>query len=196
MRAARILLQTTFLFGCLYLGAGCSINIHGEFGWSTQNNHGINRAEREFLQESTFRMGRRNLYFSSRNTIWWIYQINGGFYFADGFLAALYENNNTPQPVLVKLQKSSLIEDNGGDFIRSHYDGLRPGYYILRVAYDSKPVDEAAFVVFSSEKEDTLSLQTQENLQRESVFLTEEEPQENSDEIEYYSRNVFHRKYQ
>ncbi len=124
--------------------------IDGQFGWASRDNRGITEPERSLLVETEFRIEDKALYFYDYETIWWIYQITGGMYFDDGFLVALYENNNTPHPVLLDLRKPHLSSGDCCDYIRYYYEDLKVGRYLLRIAYDSQVIDEAGFFVLPS----------------------------------------------
>ncbi len=131
----------------LFSVAGCSTQIRGTFGWTAVDDRGIEDFERGLLLETEFRIKRENLYFFDYQTIWWVYQIRGGRYSGDGFLAALYENNNTPDPVEVDLRRVPILRDGSYDYIRQYYEDLSPGRYLLKIAYESEVVDQVEFFI-------------------------------------------------
>ena len=99
------------------------------------------------LQQTEFRLGRDHLYFFDYETIWWVYQINGGSYDPGKFLAALYEDNNTPEPVERDLRRVIVRDGENGGLIRQFYEPLEPGRYLLKIAHDSVVVDQVGFHV-------------------------------------------------
>ena len=137
------------LVAVLTLGASvsCTREIHGTFAWAGNDDRGIQEPERSLLLATEFRIGREDLYFFDYESIWWIYQIQGGSYDADGFLAALYENNLTPDPVEVDLRRVPIQHDGCCDYIRQYYEDLAPGRYSLKIAYNSQVVDQVEFYV-------------------------------------------------
>lgn len=160
----------------------CSGGIKGDFGWSRTDDRDIREPEISLLQETEFRFERENLYFFDHETIWWAYQIREGGYDREGFLAALYENNNTPDPVLFDLRRVSLVQSGCCDYIRQSYERLEPGRYLLKIAYDSVPFDQVNFTVVPPEGPSGLSVDddlAEDNLEFDSA------PE---DEIEFYSR--------
>lgn len=190
-----------FLFPSLIWGlTGCKLGIHGEFGWASLDNRGIQKPERKLRLARKFHLKRKYLHFYDYETIWWIYRITGGFYWDHEFLAALYEDNYTPQPILVDLREARLLEEGCCDYIRYYYDGLKVGAYLLRIVYDSKVIDEVKFSVYPTEEE--LEINPERTAERESrLYLREgaegrgEEspPKEQMDEIQRYSRSFFSR---
>jgi len=119
----------------------------GEFGWARTDDRNLNEYEQTFLAPDKYRMGRENLYFFDYETIWWFYEIQSGSYSRDGFVGALYENNNTPEPVEINIRNLPVVRGDGRDYIRQFYDPLPPGRYLLRIAHKSIIVDEVNFIV-------------------------------------------------
>ncbi len=149
--AARLI----FVCACCCL-AGCNLvlsylpidfPITGEFGWASTDDRGIVEPELSLLQETEFRLARENLYFFDYETIWWVYEIRGGPYDAASFLAALYEDNNTPEPVERDLRRVLVREGSGGEYIRQYYEPLEPGQYLLKIAHESVVIDQVRFNV-------------------------------------------------
>lgn len=126
---------------------GCDRPIEGEFGWASTDDRGIVDPELSLLQQTEFRLGRENLYFFNYETIWWVYQINGGSYDSGEFLAALYEDNITPEPVERDLRRVLVREGDGVGLIRQFYEPLEPGRYLLKIAHNSVVVDQVRFHV-------------------------------------------------
>ena len=137
-----------FIFSFFLFSINCSTQIKGEFAWTVQNRIGIGEPERSIFLENKFKTQRANLYFYTHETIWWIYRIKSGFYFSDEFLVALYENNQTPQPILSDLREGVIEESGDFHFIRYFYENLKEGKYLLRIAYDTETIDEVEFYVF------------------------------------------------
>ena len=174
-----------FLFLVLILSlTACKPSIRGEFGWAGWDNRGISKSERNLRIAQKFQLNRKDLRFYDYETIWWIYRITSGFYFDDKFLVALYEDNYTPQPILVDMREAALLEGDCCDYIRYYYEGLQTGSYILRIAYASEVIDEVKFFVFPV-RDDMQSL-TEERPMEEELLL-----EESTDEIQHYSRGNF-----
>lgn len=171
-----------FLIVAGMLAVSCGGDIQGDFGWSRTDDRGIREPELSLLRETEFRFSRENLYFFNYETIWWTYQIRGGRYEKEGFLAALYENNNTPDPVLYDLRRVSLVPSNCCDNIRQKYERLAPGRYLLKIAYDSVPFDEVHFTVVPPEGPG--HLMQVDDLAEDSLEFDNEPV----DDIEFYSR--------
>ena len=147
VRSSRRMAGAALLAVLLSSGTACSREIQGSFAWASNDDRGIEEPERSLLLATEFRIGREELYFFDYETIWWIYQIQSGSYDSDGFLAALYENNLTPDPVEVDLRRVRIQYDDGYGYIRQFYEGLAPGRYLLKIAYQSKVVDQVEFQV-------------------------------------------------
>ncbi|MCB1175368.1 MAG: hypothetical protein KDK39_17470 [Leptospiraceae bacterium] len=135
----------------LSLTACDSASLSGDFGWARVDDRGIEDPERSLLIATEFRLQRENLYFYDYETIWWTYQIKGSYYNKDEFLAALYENNNTPAPVLYDLRRLQLARNDCCDMIRQKYADLRTGRYLLKIAYKSAVFDQVEFRVVPPE---------------------------------------------
>lgn len=148
-QARRLLGVCAALF--VLMQPACSGNIHGSFAWAGNDDRGIEEPERSLLLTTEFRIGRDDLFFFDYETIWWIYQIRSGSYDESGFLAALYENNLTPDPVEVDLRRVPIQRDGCCDYIRQFYENLDPGRYLLKIAYDSQVVDQVEFTVIPPE---------------------------------------------
>lgn len=151
MRSFRIL-KSGSAFSCavpllmILLLAGCSLNVKGQFGWSSTDDRGMVEPEKGLLVESEYRLGREHLYFYDYETVWWIYKIEHGFYDRTKFIAALYEKNIAPEPVEIDLRPVNVEkEESGFTYIRQYYDPLRPGNYVLKIAHKSIIVDEVEF---------------------------------------------------
>lgn len=143
-RLAAVLL---FVLLVTFLG-GCSSRIKGEFGWSSVDDRGIEEPELGLLVENRYRIAREQIYFYDYESIWWIYLIDSGSYDRDEFLAALYLNNMTPDPVEVDLRHVTVQRTGFNDgFIRQKYDPLDPGNYVLKIAYKSDVIDQVEFTV-------------------------------------------------
>ena len=125
--------------------------ITGEFGWSATDDRGIQEPELGLLVETEFRYGREDLFFYDYETVWWIYQINSGSYKPDEFLAVLYENTGSPDPVEVDLRQVRVEKQAGRGFIRQKYEGLEPGRYILKIAHESRAIDQVEFEIVPPE---------------------------------------------
>lgn len=147
---ARISVALILLCAVLF-GSACTRNVHGTFAWASNDDRGIQEPERSLLLATEFRIGREDLYFFDYESIWWIYQIQGGSYDANGFLAALYENNLTPDPVEVDLRRVPIQRDGCCDYIRQYYEDLAPGRYLLKIAHNSQVVDQVEFYVVPPE---------------------------------------------
>ena len=151
MRSARRALALAALALALTGASACSGEVHGTFAWAGNDDRGIEEPERSLLLSTEFRIGRDDLYFFDYESIWWIYQIRGGSYDGSGFLAALYENNLTPDPVEVDLRRVPIQRDGCCDYIRQSYESLDPGRYLLKIAYNSQVVDQVEFTVIPPE---------------------------------------------
>ncbi len=156
MQSRRLSLLQSRLFACALLvalisGGACSREVRGTFAWASNDDRGIQEPERSLLLATEFRIGREDLYFFDYESIWWIYQIQGGSYQPDGFLAALYENNLTPDPVEVDLRRVPIQRDGCCDYIRQYYEDLAPGRYLLKIAHNSQVVDQVEFYVVPPE---------------------------------------------
>jgi len=127
--------------------SGCQRPVRGAFGWSAVDDRGLGLLEERLLTETEFKMGRERLYFFDYETIWWIYEVQGGRYDEDSFIAALYENNTTPMPIEVDLRRVPLIRDRDQVYIRQSYEQLPPGQYLLVIAHNETEVDRASFWV-------------------------------------------------
>lgn len=131
--------------------SACRLNqISGEFGWSGADDRDLKEPEKSLLVETEFRFGRQRLYFFDYQTIWWIYELEKTPPMVDrnSFLAALYELKNTPDPVEVDLRSVSLDRREGEKpRIRQYYEPLRPGKYLLKLAYKSQVFDQVEFDV-------------------------------------------------
>lgn len=160
----------------------CQTDITGNFGWAKTDDRGIREPERSLLVASEFRFARDNLYFYDFETIWWTYQIRSGYYEKDQFLAALYENNNTPAPVLLELRRVDLSLNDCCDTIRQKYENLKPGHYLLKIAYQSKNFDQVGFYVIPPEGPE--GLKKRDDLDEDYL----EYDHSDIDEIELYSR--------
>ena len=167
----------------------CLPEIRGEFGWTSWDSRNIPEAERKLHIARKFKLNQKEPHFRDYESIWWIYRITSGFYFNDKFLAALYEDNYSPQPILTDMREASLLEDASGDYIRYYYEALKAGVYLLRIAYDTEVIDEARFFV-SKAREEPLPLREEEEREEDEFYLKEESTEE-IDEIEYYSRGNF-----
>ena len=160
----------------------CQTDISGNFGWAKTDDRDIPEPERSLLVASEFRFSRENLYFYDYETIWWTYQIQSGFYKKDEFIAALYENNNTPAPVLIELRRVLLSHNDCCDTIRQKYEDLKAGRYLLKIAYESKSFDEVDFYVIPPEG--PIGLKKRDDLDEE--YLEYDKP--DIDDIDLYSR--------
>ncbi|MEQ9362918.1 MAG: hypothetical protein RIF32_01665, partial [Leptospirales bacterium] len=69
-----------------FFGGACSRDVHGTFAWASNDDRGIQEPEKSLLLATEFRIGREDLYFFDYESIWWIYQIQGGSYETNGFL--------------------------------------------------------------------------------------------------------------
>ncbi|MCB1320519.1 MAG: hypothetical protein KDK34_09720 [Leptospiraceae bacterium] len=143
-------LAVSLILACVAL-PGCEPEVHGSFAWSSTDDRDVMEPERSLLVETEFRIQRERLYFYDYETIWWVYQIQSGYYDENEFLAALYENNLTPDPVLVDLRRVELLEDGCCDYIRQFYEELPPGRYLLNIAHQSNVVDSVEFQVIPPE---------------------------------------------
>ena len=170
----------------------CIPEIRGEFGWASWDNRGTDKAERKLRIVRKFYLNRENLHFSDYETIYWIYRITSGFYFNDKFLATLYEDNYTPQPILIDMREASLFEGDPYDYIRYYYEGLKPGPYLLRIAYNSKIIDDVKFLVFPKKEEEPLPRREYRDEEEDELYMIRRLGDE-IDEIEYYSRGNFFR---
>ena len=110
----------------------CMSEVKGEFGWARTDDRDIDELEKMITHVSEYRLDVDHLHFYAHETIWWIYLIRSGSYEKDGFLAALYENNNTPQPVEVDLRQVYVEKSAGEEIIRQNYSPLHPGRYRSR----------------------------------------------------------------
>ncbi len=185
-----------FIISIIFLNilfCNCNFEIHGQFGWSNRDNRGIGKAEKNLFIENVFRIERENLYFLSHETIWWIYQITDGIYFSENFLAALYTNNSTPQPFLTDLREAELLESGCCKYIRHYYEGLKPGRYLLRIAYDSETIDKVHFAVLPSTQNDELPFSHSKSEEKTHQNLGLGGAEESVDEIKYYSHSIFHK---
>ena len=142
---------------CLPLITCDSLSIKGQIGWASRDNRQTSLVERSFFVETEFRIKTKELYFYDYETIWWMYKITSGIYFRDEFLVGLYENNNTPQPLLLDLRKPSMIKDGCCDYLRFYYEELKAGHYLLRIAYSSNVIDETGFMILPEHEEETES---------------------------------------
>ncbi len=141
-------LSGIMIFVSLISILSCSTKIKGEFGWSSTDDRGLNNPELSLLVEDEFHYSRSNIYFYNYETIWWVYMIEKGSYDDEGFLASLYENNLSPEPVEIELRHVRVQKSGfSRGFIRQKYDPLNPGNYLLRIAYKSRIVDEVEFHV-------------------------------------------------
>ncbi|MCR9141182.1 MAG: hypothetical protein NXI24_02950 [bacterium] len=148
---SKALLLAVALACALVFGGACNREVRGTFAWASNDDRGIQEPERSLLLATEFRIGREDLYFFDYESIWWIYQIQGGSYEANGFLAALYENNLTPDPVEVDLRRVPIQRDGCCDYIRQYYEDLAPGRYLLKIAHNSQVVDQVEFYVVPPE---------------------------------------------
>ena len=154
----------------------CTPQIEGIFGWSSRDNRDLSNVERKTQIETKFNLNLTQPKFYEYETIWWIYRITSGIFFDNnGFYVALYEDNHTPQPVLIDLRKATLQRDGCCEHIRYYYEELKPGNYLLRIAYNAKTIAETTFMV----------------LPQEHLDETADRNTQDSDEIQYYSRNIF-----
>ena len=135
------------LFVCMGL-MSCGMKIEGEFGWARTDDRDIGDVEKNITHVSEYALDVDALNFYDYETIWWMYIIRSGSYEREGFLAALYENNNTPQPVEVDLRQVYVEKNGGENIIRQSYSPLRPGRYLIRLANESIVIAEKDFVVF------------------------------------------------
>ena len=147
---AREIRMSVMLGLCVWLTA-CDPYVEGNFAWKGTDDRGIEEPERTWLVETEFRIARDQLYFFDYETIWWVYQITDGHFEDDQFLAALYEDNLTPDPVLVDLRRVTLIKDGCCSYIRQYYEQLPPGRYLLKIAHKSNAVDMVRFTVVPAE---------------------------------------------
>ncbi len=128
--------------------AACNQPIQGQFGWSATDDRGLVEPEKSLLIEKSYRLARSNLYFFDYETIWMVYQISEGTYDpGEGFIVALYENNDTPNPVEVDLRQVLVQQSDGKGYIRQQYDPLNSGRYLLKIAYNSVMFDQIKFQV-------------------------------------------------
>ena len=137
-----------FLILTVFLGGACGGRIEGHFGWSSTDDRGLEEPRKSLLTERVYRLGRKQLYFYNYETIWWVYNFREGSPKPGELVAAaLYENNNTPTPVEVDLRQIPAEEDGSLVFIRQQYDPLPPGRYLLKIAIESKVVDQVGFEI-------------------------------------------------
>lgn len=128
--------------------SSCSAHIKGDFAWSSADDRGIEEPELGLLVENEFRYARERIYFYNYETIWWAYMIQEGSYEEDRFIAALYENNLSPEPVEIDLRQVRVTRTGfTRGFIRQKYEPLHTGNYLLRLAYESRIIDEVEFHV-------------------------------------------------
>ena len=165
----------------------CLSEVRGKFGWASWDARDIPKAERKLHIAKSFKLNQKEPHFYEYESIWWVYRITNSFYLYNKFLAALYEDNYSPQAILTDMREAALLKDTSGNYIRHHYERLRPGSYLLRIAYDTKVIDEARFLVFSEKSEDLPPPKQEEEREEDDLYLMEEE----IDEIEYYSRGAF-----
>ena len=145
----RIQIIMLVFFGS-FLFISCSSEITGEFGWARTDDRDIEDLEKIVTHVREYNLDVDYLHFYAHETIWWMYIIRSGSYEKDGFLAALYENNNTPQPVEVDLRQVYVEESSGEEMIRQSYSPLSPGRYLLRLMHNSVIIDEKDFIVMPS----------------------------------------------
>lgn len=149
-KRARIRLAAIGLAAASLCLSSCDLffepTIEGEFGWATTDDRELSDLERTLLAVSEYRIGRDGLYFEDYQTLWWMYQINEGPADAE-YLVALYENDNTPQPVAVDLRRVQPEIVHERTIIRQQYEQLSPGRYLLKIAYKSREVDQVEFMV-------------------------------------------------
>ena len=153
----------------------CGGKINGEFGFARTDDRDIEKLEKNITHAGEYVLDQEHLNFYSHETIWWLFIIRSGSYEKEGFLAALYENNNTPQPVEVDLRQVYVEKSGGEEIIRQSYEPLPPGRYLLRIAHKSEIIAEKEFVVFP----------TPGSVQDDNIILDDEE---RIDPIKQYSR--------
>ena len=150
-------LLVTMLPFFLMARLGCEQPIRGEFGWSSTDDRDLEEPELSLHMPRTYRLARKNLFFFDYETLWMVYQIHGGDYDKDeNFLVALFENNNTPNPVEADLRQVQVQMDDKVGFIRQQYDPLAPGKYLLKIAYISDVFDQIEFQVVSPSEPEEL----------------------------------------
>jgi len=141
MRRYLAVLFVIFLFSC-------KDEPRGEFGWAATDDRGISQVESMLSFVSEYKIKREGVFFYDYQTIWWIYEIHSGMFEQGSFLAALYEHNNTPEPVEVDLRPVTVVKSGGKTFIPQHYEPLQPGKYVLKIAYKSVIIDQVEFRIY------------------------------------------------
>lgn len=118
----------------------------GEFAWASSNDQDLEELEKALLIEQNYRVSRTQLYFYDHETIWCVYHMESGNYNRNGeYTIALFEKNNTPNPVEIELREARLEIDQKRAFLRQKYGPLKPGTYLLKVALNSNVFDEIQF---------------------------------------------------
>lgn len=148
----RIVITSVPVILALFLLVQCDRQVRGEFGWFATDDRDIPEPERSLLIERTYRLGREQIHFLDYETIRWVYWITGGsFSGTEPFAIALYEDNNTPTTVEVDLREMPVSQDDAVSFIRMQYEPLPPGRYRIKIAHQSRFVDQVEFEVIAPE---------------------------------------------
>ncbi len=177
----RFLLAYTPFLLALALSA-CNKPLKGEFGWSSVDDRGVEEPELSLLIEDQFQYGRDDLYFYSYETVWWIYQIQEGSFQDAGFMASLYRENKTPDPLEIDMRHVSVTRTGFREgVIRQKYDPLQTGDYILKIAYNSSVVDQVEFHIVPPGGTHAIDNYYDGD-------MGEDIPEESRDDLKYYSR--------
>ncbi|GIX42519.1 MAG: hypothetical protein KatS3mg129_2252 [Leptospiraceae bacterium] len=147
LKKINILLLLTFFITC-------KREYTGDFAWRSIDQNQFNYIEKMLISPQEFYTGRKNLYFGTQETIWWIYRFHNKFYLKPKFLVVLYSEIKSPQPVEIDLRIVQPDYQDGFYFIKQYYPPLEPGKYLLKIAaYEDKiPFDQVEFIVLPQEE--------------------------------------------
>ncbi|EQA52729.1 LIC_12238 family plasminogen-binding lipoprotein [Leptospira kmetyi] len=134
-------------FGLLFVSATACFKPTGEFGWALLDEEKFDVLEKKIMTVGEYTITRENLIFSDDKTIRYIYRFSRSVpETAETYVSlSRFQLGYNEMDVLRKRPNpvSKTIEGS--------FQGLSPGKYLLKVAYEGDVIDEVEFLVRSAQ---------------------------------------------
>ncbi|MBM9501909.1 hypothetical protein JWG44_16765 [Leptospira sp. 201903071] len=142
MKFFSLILRTNLLFLILFSTTAC-FKPTGDFGWAVMDEEKFNILEKKIMTVGEYTITRENLIFPDDKTIHYIYRFSRSVPETAETYVSLSRFQLGYNELDVLRKRPNPISKT----IEGSFQGLTPGKYLLKVAYEGDVIDEVEFLV-------------------------------------------------
>ncbi|EKR65962.1 hypothetical protein LEP1GSC036_0780 [Leptospira weilii str. 2006001853] len=141
------LLFRVFLFSLIFGLTSTCFKPTGEFGWALLDEEKLNILEKKIMTVGEYTITRENLIFPDDKSIYYIYRFSRSV----SETAVTYVSLSRFQLGYNEMDVLRKRPNPISKTIEGSFQGLTPGKYLLKIAYEGDVIDEVEFLVRSTQ---------------------------------------------